>query len=53
MDKVRPFQDWREKEASILTGKLQERGLAKNLLALIYYKDVNEFKRENGFKKTR
>lgn len=44
LDKVRPFQDWREKEASILTGKLQERGLARKFVGTNYYKDVNEFK---------
>lgn len=51
LDKVRPFQDWREKEASILTEKLQERGLARKFVGTNYYKDVNEFKENKKLEK--
>ncbi|WP_280513122.1 hypothetical protein [Carnobacterium viridans] len=39
MDKVRPFQDWREKEASIFDWKnCKSVALQENLLALIIIK---------------
>lgn len=44
LDKVRPFDDWREKEVKLLEGMLKERGIERKLVGSNNYKDVNEYK---------
>lgn len=51
LDKVRPFQDWRDKEVSILAEKLQERGIERKLVGTNDYKDVNDFKEKKDLEK--
>lgn len=48
LDKVRPFQDWREKEVAILAEKLSERGIERKLVGTNNYKDVNDFKEKTA-----
>lgn len=44
LDKVRPFEDWREKEVQLLEKLLNERGIERELVGTNEYKDVNEYK---------
>lgn len=51
LDKVRPFQDWRNKEAEILGKQLESRGLGRKLVGTNDYKDVNDFKEKKELEK--
>src|SRR5690625_62864 len=44
LNKTRPFEDWREKEVSLLEEKLLEHGIERKLVGTNEYKDVNEYK---------
>lgn len=51
LDKVRPFDDWREKEVKLLEGMLKERGIERKLVGSNNYKDVNEYKEKKDLEK--
>lgn len=51
LDKVRPFDDWREKEVKILEEMLKERGIERKLVGSNNYKDVNEYKEKKDLEK--
>jgi len=44
LDKVRPFDDWREKEIKLLEEKINERGIERELVGTNQYEDVTEYK---------
>lgn len=44
LDKIRPFDDWREKEIQLLEEKINERGIERELVGTNDYEDVTEFK---------
>lgn len=41
---MRPFQDWRNKEAEIIENDMVRRGLGRKIVGTNDYKDVNDFK---------
>lgn len=51
LDKVRPFDDWREKEVQFLEKSLQERGIERKLVGTNDYKDVNEYKEKKDLER--
>lgn len=51
LDKVRPFDDWREKEVKLLEEMLKERGIERKLVGSNEYKDVNEYKEKKDLEK--
>jgi hypothetical protein len=51
LDKIRPFDDWREKEVKILEEMLKERGIERKLVGSNNYKDVNEYKEKKDLEK--
>lgn len=51
LDKVRPFQDWRNKEAEILGKEMESRGLGRKFVGTNDYKDVNDFKEKKELEK--
>lgn len=44
LDKVRPFDDWRNQEVLLLEKKLNERGIERELVGTNDYEDVNDLK---------
>jgi len=51
MKKERPFDQWREKEVSLLEEKLNERGIERKLVGKNNYKDVNDYKEKKDLEK--
>lgn len=51
LDKVRPFQDWRNKEAEIIEKEMVRRGLGRKIVGTNDYKDVNDFKEKKALEK--
>ncbi|MDR4904243.1 plasmid recombination protein [Bacillus mycoides] len=51
LDKIRPFDDWREKEVKLLEKILKERGIERKLVGSNEYKDVNEYKEKKDLEK--
>ncbi|MGG0645092.1 plasmid recombination protein [Sporosarcina gallistercoris] len=51
LDKVRPFEHWREKEVQFLEKSLQERGIERKLVGTNDYKDVNEYKEKKDLER--
>ncbi|MDN5652564.1 MAG: plasmid recombination protein, partial [Lactococcus lactis] len=51
LDKVRPFQDWRNKEAEIIENDMVRRGLGRKIVGTNDYKDVNDFKEKKALEK--
>lgn len=51
LDKMRPFDDWREKEVRSLEKILQEHGIERKLVGTNDYKDVNEYKEKKDLER--
>lgn len=51
LDKVRPFEDWRNKEAEIIANEMTRRGLGRKFVGTNNYKDVNDFKEKKALEK--
>lgn len=51
LDKVRPFEHWREQEVQFLEKLLQERGIERKLVGTNNYKDVNEYKEKKDLER--
>ncbi len=51
LDKVRPFESWREKEVNCLENLLLERGIQRKLVGTNDYKDVNEYKEKRDLER--
>lgn len=51
LDKIRPFDDWREKEVQLLEKLLNERGIERKIVGTNYYKDVNEYKEKQDLER--
>lgn len=51
LDKMRPFDDWREKEVRSLEKILQEHGIERKLVGTNEYKDVNEYKEKKDLER--
>lgn len=51
LDKMRPFDDWREKEVQSLEKILKERGIERKLVGTNEYKDVNEYKEKKDLER--
>lgn len=51
LDKVRPFEDWREKEVHLLEKLLLERGIERKIVGTNEYKDVNEYKEKKDLER--
>lgn len=51
LDKVRPFENWREKEVLLLEKLLQERGIERKIVGTNEYKDVNEYKEKRDLER--
>lgn len=51
LDKIRPFDDWREKEVHFLEKLLNEHGMERKLVGTNEYKDVNEYKEKKDLEK--
>lgn len=51
LDKIRPFDDWREKEVQLLEKMLLERGIERKLVGTNNYKDVNEYKEKQDLER--
>lgn len=51
LDKTRPFDDWRNKEVSVLEKALKERGIERELVGTNQYKDVNDYKHKKDLEK--
>ena len=51
LDKVRPFEHWREQEVQFLEKSLQERGIERKLVGTNDYKDVNEYKEKKDLER--
>lgn len=51
LDKTRPFDDWRNKEVSVLEKALKERGIERKLVGTNQYKDVNDYKHKKDLEK--
>lgn len=51
LDKVRPFDDWRNQEVFLLEKKLNERGIERELVGTNDYEDVNEYKEKKDLEK--
>lgn len=44
LDKIRPFEDWREKEVNFIAKKLNEFDIKRKIVGTNHYKDVNDYK---------
>lgn len=51
LDKIRPFEHWREQEVQFLEKSLQERGIERKLVGTNEYKDVNEYKEKKDLER--
>lgn len=51
LDKIRPFENWREKEVLLLEKLLQERGIERKIVGTNEYKDVNEYKEKKDLER--
>jgi hypothetical protein len=51
LDKIRPFDDWREKEVQSLEKLLNEHGMERKFVGPNGYKDVNEYKEKKDLEK--
>lgn len=51
LDKIKPFDDWREKEVQSLEKLLNEHGIERKLVGPNEYKDVNEYKEKKNLEK--
>ena len=51
LDKIRPFENWREKEVLLLEKLLLERGIERKLVGTNEYKDVNEYKEKKDLER--
>lgn len=51
LDKTRPFDDWRNKEVSVLEEALKERGIERELVGTNQYKDVIDYKYKKDLEK--
>ena len=51
LDKIRPFDNWREKEVLLLEKLLLERGIERKIVGTNEYKDVNEYKEKKDLER--
>lgn len=51
MKKERPFDQWREKEVSLLEEKLNEHGIERKIVGKNNYKDVNDYKEKKDLER--
>lgn len=51
LNKVRPFDDWRENEVNLVADLLKKRGIERKLVGTNQYKDVNDYKVKKDLEK--